>query len=120
MGLSFQISDFIFFENIPRSGIARSYGGSIFSFLGKLISDFIDLDPLFLLMSLSKSLFYLFKKPSLGFGDLFKIYFLSLYFIYSCSDLYDFFPFTKFGFCFLSLPSSFNCKERLFEMSLVS
>ena len=29
----FQISVFVFFVKIPRSGIARSYGSSIFSFL---------------------------------------------------------------------------------------
>ena len=34
--VSFQISGFVFFRYIPRSGIARSYGSSVVSFLRNL------------------------------------------------------------------------------------
>ena len=40
MHVSFQISIFIFFRYIPRSGIAESYGSSIFSFLTQICNVF--------------------------------------------------------------------------------
>ena len=43
----------------------------------------------------------LFKESDISFVDLF--YSLCLYFIYFCSDLYDFFPFTNFGNLFVLL-----------------
>ena len=35
--VSFQISVFVFFRYIPRSGSAGSYGSSVFSFLGNIL-----------------------------------------------------------------------------------
>ena len=55
------------------------------------ISDFIHLGPcsLFFLKNIASRVyhFYLFKEPASGFIDLFS-WFLSLYFIYFCSDLF--------------------------------
>ena len=41
---------------------------------------------------------YLFEEPTFSFIDLFYCFF-SLYFIYFCSDIYDFLPATNLGFC---------------------
>ena len=41
---------------------------------------------------------YLLKEPAFNFIDLCYC-FLCFYFIYFCSDLYDFFPSANFGFC---------------------
>ena len=61
----------------------------------------------------------LFKEPALSFIDLFYC-FLCLYFIYFCSDLYDFFPSTNFGFCLFSFSSWLGIKLCcLFEIFLV-
>ena len=68
--------------------------------LSFFITNFIDLSPLH--FSLDESEFINFvdlcRKPAFSIIDLFCC-FLCLYFIYFFSDLYDFFPSTKFGFC---------------------
>ena len=55
--------------------------------------------------------FFFFKEPAFIFIDLFYS-FLSLYFIYFCSDLYDFFPSINFRFYVTHL-KSFLAKGRI-------
>ena len=87
---------------------------SLFSFLIL----FIPL-PFFLISLANGNFVHLFKELAFSFIDL-CCCFLHLYFIYFCYDLYDFFPFTNFGFCLFSFSSCFRCKDRLFEIFLVS
>ena len=65
------------------------------------ISNFIDLGPLPFYLDESQSLefyqFYIFKERVFSFIELFYC-FPSLYSIYFCSDLYDFFLAINFGF----------------------
>ena len=58
------------------------------------------------------SFVYLLKEPTFSFIDLCYC-FLRFYFIYFCSDLYDFFPSTDLGFLCSSFSSCFRCKVRL-------
>ena len=70
------------------------------------IFNFIDLSPLsFFLMSLTKglSILFAFQRTSLNFTDFFFHCYLYLYIIYFCPDLYHFFPYADFGFCFFFL-----------------
>ena len=87
------------------------------------ISTFIDLTPLPLfVMSLAKglSILFIFQRIQLSFIDLFYS-FCSLYFIYLCSDLYDFFPSTTSTFVCSPFSSSFRCDVNyLFENFLYS
>ena len=77
---------------------------------------------LFLLVSLAKvlSILFIFSKNQLLVSLIFSIFF-SLYLIYFCCDLYDFFPSTNFqGFCSFSLVPLGVSLDCLFEIFLVS
>ena len=72
--------------------------------------------PYFSLVSLAKCLlilFYLFKDLILSF-----IYLFCCFFLYFCSDHFDFFPSINFGFCLAFFPTCLRCKFRLFEVFL--
>ena len=81
--------------------IVVSYGVLYFCSVGFkfsfYISDFTDLGPLPFFLDEFSSRFinfvYLFKEPAFSFVD------LCCCFLYLRSDLYDFFPYTNFGFC---------------------
>ena len=105
-----------FFQVIQYSRLRSLHFCSVSCNFFFFISNFTDLNPL--LFSwwfwLKVYKFYLLKEPNFSFIYLWY-YFLFLYFIYFCSDLYDFFPSSNFGVCFCSSFSScFRCKVRLF------
>ena len=71
--------------------------------LSFFISNFVDLILLFSLMSLAKGLSILFIFSKNQRLVLLIFTFVSFFSIYFCSDLYDFFPSTNFGFLFVLL-----------------
>ena len=83
------------------------------------ISNFIDLGPLpFFLMSLAKGLSILFIFSGNQLLVL-LIFVFSLSLFHFCTNLYDFFLSTNFGFCLTSFSSCFRCKVRLFVSFLI-
>ena len=85
------------------------------------ISYWFESTLLFFVMNLTKNLsnVYFFKEPAFSFIDLCS--FLFLYFIYFCSNLYDFFTSSNFRFClFFSLIVLGVMLHCLLEVFLVS
>jgi len=76
------------------------------------VSDFIDLSPVFFLMSLAKvlSILLIFSKNQLLSSLIFSI--VSFVSVHFCSDFYDLFSSSNFGLC-SSFSSWFRCKVLL-------
>ena len=106
LSISYRLSILLAYSCLVVSYDPLYFYGVSFSF-SFFISNFIDLSSLhFFLDELGQSFIKvvdLFKEPTFGFTDLLYC-FLCLYFIYFCSDLYDFFPSANFKSClFFSL-----------------